>query len=58
MYKDFFEAKSPKQLCKLLGIPETETCKIELRRNFVIAIKKTSGLMLKLRKNLKWAKRS
>ena len=40
MSKEFFEAKNTKQLCKLLGIPESEAAKIEIRRELVFAIKK------------------
>lgn len=39
MSKDYFEAKNTKQLCKLLGLPESEAQKIEIRRDLVIAIK-------------------
>jgi len=39
--KNYFEAKNTKELCKLLGVPESEAAKIEMRRNLVIAIKKT-----------------
>lgn len=39
MSKEFFEARNTKQLCKILGIPESEAAKIEMRRNLVIAIK-------------------
>ena len=41
MSKEFFEAKSTKQLCKILGVSESETGKMEMRRNLVISIKKT-----------------
>jgi predicted XRE-type DNA-binding protein len=41
MSKNYFEAKSAKELCKILGVPESEAAKIEMRRNLVIAIKKT-----------------
>lgn len=41
MSKEFFEAKNTKQLCKILGIPESEAAKIEMRRDLVIAIKRT-----------------
>ncbi len=42
MSKEFFEAKNTKQLCKILGIPESEAAKIEMRRNLVVAIKQTT----------------
>ena len=41
MNKEFFEAKSIKQLCRILGISESEAAKIEMRRNLVISIKRT-----------------
>ena len=41
MSKEFFEAKSTKQLCKILGISESEAGKIEMRRNLLISIKRT-----------------
>ena len=41
MSKEFFEAKSTKQLCRILGISESEAAKIEMRRNLVISIKRT-----------------
>ena len=41
MNKGFFEAKSTKQLCKILGVSESEATKIEMRRNLVISIKRT-----------------
>lgn len=37
----FFEAKNAKQLCKLLGLPSTEASKLEIRRDLVVAIKRT-----------------
>ena len=40
MSKNYFEAKNTKELCKILGVPETEAPKIEIRRNLVIAIRK------------------
>ena len=40
MSKEFFEIKSTKQLCKVLGISESEAAKIEMRRNLVISIKR------------------
>ena len=39
--KPYVEAKSAKELCKLLSIPYTEATKIEMRTNLVIGIKKT-----------------
>lgn len=41
MSKEFFEIKNTKKLCQLLGLPESEASKIEMRRNLVIAIKRT-----------------
>ena len=41
MSKEFFEAKSTKQLCKILGVSESEAAKIEMRRNLVVSIKRT-----------------
>ena len=41
MSKEYFEAKNTKQLCKILGLPESEAAKIEIRRDLVIAIKRT-----------------
>lgn len=38
--REFFGAKSTKELCKLLGISEKEAEKIEIRRNLVIATKR------------------
>lgn len=40
MSKNYFEAKNTKELCKILGVPQSEAGKIEIRRNLVIAIKK------------------
>ena len=40
MSKEYFEAKSTKELCKLLGLPASEASKIEIRRNLVLAIEK------------------
>lgn len=41
MSKEFFEIKDTKQLCKLLDLPPSEAAKIEMRRNLVVAIKRT-----------------
>ena len=41
--KRFFEAKNPKEICKLLGLPESDAHKVELRTELVIAIKKHIG---------------
>lgn len=38
--KPYVEAKSAKELCKLLNIPLSEAAKIEMRTNLVISIKK------------------
>lgn len=40
MSKEFFEIKNTKELCKVLGIPQKEAAKIEMRRDLVIAIKR------------------
>ena len=40
MNKDFFEARTTKELCRLLGVSEKEAIRIEMRRNLVIAIKR------------------
>ncbi len=39
--KNYFEAKNTKELCKLLGLPASESTKVEMRRNIVIAIRRT-----------------
>ena len=38
--KNYFEAKSTKELCKLLGLPTSESTKVEMRRDIVIAIRR------------------
>ena len=40
MSKEFFEAKSTKQLCKILGVSDAEASKIEIRRHLVVSIKR------------------
>ncbi len=40
MSKEFFEAKNIKQLCKILGVSDAEACKIEIRRDLVVSIKR------------------
>ncbi len=40
MSKDFFEAKSTSDLCEILGLPESEASKIEIRRDLVVAIRR------------------
>ena len=40
MSKEYFEAKSTKELCKRLGLPASEANKVEIRRNLVLAIDK------------------
>ena len=37
--KSYFEAKNPKELCQLLGLPESEAPKIKIRTQIVVAIK-------------------
>ena len=39
--KSYLEAKNAKEICKLLGLPVSEAPKIEMRIQFVIAIKRT-----------------
>jgi predicted XRE-type DNA-binding protein len=41
MSKFYFEAKNTKELCRLLGLSETEAPKVEMRRELVVAIKNT-----------------
>ncbi len=41
MSKAYFEAKNIKELCKILGVPESEAAKIEMRRELVVAIRRT-----------------
>ena len=38
--KTYYEAKTTKEICKLLGIPESEAYKIQLRTKIVMAIKR------------------
>ena len=38
MSKDFFEIKSTRELCKRLGVPQSEAMRIEVRRDLVMAI--------------------
>ena len=40
MTKEYFEARSTKELCKLLKVPVSESNRIEIRRNLVLAIEK------------------
>lgn len=37
---EYFEAKTTKELCKILGVSSKEAAKIEMRRDLVIAIKR------------------
>jgi predicted XRE-type DNA-binding protein len=39
--KSYLEAKNAKELCKLMGLPETEAPKIEMRTQLVVAIKRS-----------------
>ena len=41
MSKEFFEAKTAKQLCKVLGLPPEDAGRVEMRRDLVIAIRKS-----------------
>jgi predicted XRE-type DNA-binding protein len=41
MSQAFFEARTPTQLCKLLGLPARDAVRVEMRRDLVIAIKRT-----------------
>lgn len=38
--KSYLEAKNAKELCRLMGLPESEAPKIEMRTQLVIAIKR------------------
>jgi predicted XRE-type DNA-binding protein len=38
--KSYLEAKNPKELCRLLGLPELEAPKIQIRTQLVLAIKR------------------
>jgi predicted XRE-type DNA-binding protein len=38
--KHYLEAKNAKDLCKLMGLPESEAPKIEMRTQLVVAIKR------------------
>ena len=38
MSKDYFEIKSTRELCRRLGVPESEAMRIEARRELVMAI--------------------
>lgn len=40
MSKEFFEVKNTKKICSILGLPESEAAKIEMRRDLVLAIKR------------------
>ncbi len=41
MSKAYLEAKNTKDLCRILGLSEKEAPKIEMRRNLMIAIKRS-----------------
>ena len=41
MSKEFFEAKNAKQLCKILGLPPEDAGRVEMRRDLVIAIRRS-----------------
>ena len=41
MSKAYFEAKTTKELCQLLGLPPMQAAKIEARRDLVVAIRRT-----------------
>ena len=38
--KPYLEAKTTKELCKLLGLPTSDSTRVEIRRDLVIAIRK------------------
>jgi predicted XRE-type DNA-binding protein len=38
--KSYLEAKNSKELCKLMGLPQSEAPKIEMRTQLVVAIKR------------------
>lgn len=38
--KNYLEAKNAKELCRLMGLPESEAPKIEMRTQLVVAIKR------------------
>jgi predicted XRE-type DNA-binding protein len=38
--KNYLEAKNAKELCRLMGLPESEAPKIEMRTHLVVAIKR------------------
>ena len=38
--KSYLEAKSAKELCRLMGLPESEAPKVEMRTQLVVAIKR------------------
>ena len=38
MAKNYVEAKNTRELCKILGLPESEAMRIEARRELVMAI--------------------
>ena len=41
MKQAYFEARTTKELCKVLGLPPTEAPKVAMRRDLVIAIKRS-----------------
>ncbi len=41
MSAEYFEAKNIQELCVLLGLPASQAPKVEMRRDLVIAIRKT-----------------
>jgi len=38
--KSYLEAKNPKELCRLMGLPESEAPRVSMRVQLVIAIKR------------------
>ena len=39
--KSYLEAKSAKELCRLMGLPESEAPKVEMRVQLAVAIKRS-----------------
>ena len=39
--KSFLEAKNTKELCRIMGLPESEAPKVEMRIRLVVAIKRS-----------------
>jgi len=39
--KPYLEAKNTKELCNLLGLPASQAVRVEMRRDLIIAIRRT-----------------